>query len=390
MNDLKLRLSMKYRSFGPTGANVSILGYGCMRFPVIDGDINKINEPEASRMLRKAIDGGLNYVDTAWPYHGGNSEAFVGRALRDGYREKVYLATKLPSWLIEKESDMDEYLDKQLAFLQTGYIDFYLVHSLNRAYWDRLQKHKVFEFLERALASGKIRHAGFSFHDEIDLFKEIADAYPWSFCQIQFNYLDEAYQAGKEGLEYAAEKGMGIVVMEPLRGGSLATQLPETISTALDAAAPGRTPVSWALNWIWNHPAVDTILSGMSTMEQVDENMALASGIASPPMSDADVAVIDEVKELFRERIRVDCTECQYCMPCPHGINIPGNFFYYNDHAKFDSDTGRNRAKFVFGLALKPEQRASQCVACGECLEHCPQHIPIPDKLKEVAALFEG
>ena len=366
-----------------------MLGFGCMRLPVHDGDVARINEEESTRMLRKAIDRGLNYIDTAWPYHGGMSEAFVGRALQEGYRDKVKLATKLPSWLIEKEADMDSYLDQQLERLQTAQIDYYLVHALNPSYWKTLKEHRLFAFLDRALADGRIRNAGFSFHDELDLFKEIVDAYHWDFCQIQYNYLDEEYQAGKEGLEYAASKGMGVVIMEPLRGGALAGDLPEEVNQAFSLTSTAKSPVAWSLNWIWNHPGVSIVLSGMSTMEQVEENLALADRLPDPPLDAKDLQIVEEVKELFRKRIRVNCTQCYYCMPCPHDIHIPRNFFYFNDHAKFDSEAGKNRVRFIYGVSLKEHERASQCIECGECLEKCPQHIPIPDRLKEVAELFE-
>ncbi len=237
---------------------LSILGFGCMRFPILDGDVTKIDEEKSEQMLKYAIDNGVNYIDTAYPYHGatvlgGASEPFVGRVLASGYRDKVMLATKLPCWFIEKREDMDIFLNKQLKRLQTDHIDFYLVHALNSKYWSSMVPMGIADFLDSARGDGRIRYAGFSFHDDsVDLFKEIVDAYNWDFCQIQYNYLDENYQAGKEGLEYAVEKGLGIVIMEPLKGGSLAVNMPDDAKKVFKSANPDRKPVDWALSWLWN------------------------------------------------------------------------------------------------------------------------------------------
>ena len=256
---------------GSTG--LSILGFGCMRLPTTED--GKIDEEQATGMLRYAIDHGVNYVDTAYPYHNGESEPFVGRALGGGLREKVHLATKLPSWLVRSREDMDRYLDEQLARLKTRTIDFYLVHGLNRPFWENLSALGVTDFLNDAIADGRIRHAGFSFHDNTALFKEIVDGYDWTFAQIQYNFMDEHYQAGTEGLEYAAKRGLGIVVMEPIRGGLLARNL-SGIREIWQKANIRRTPAEWALRWVWNHPEVTVVLSGMSAPEQVRQNVALA------------------------------------------------------------------------------------------------------------------
>lgn len=387
---------MLYRELGKTKERVSVLGFGCMRLPIIGGDPTKIDEAKATAMLRHAIDAGVNYVDTAYPYHGtgmgqpGQSEPFVGRALRDGYRQKVKLATKLPSWLVRTRADMDRLLNEQLARLETDYIDFYLVHSLNVQSWENLKNLGVGEFLDQALRDGRIKHAGFSFHDKVDLFKEIVDYYDWSFCQIQYNYLDENFQAGKDGLEYAAARGLGVVIMEPLRGGKLAQNLPEVAQAAFDQAQVKRSPAEWALRWVWNHPEVGVLLSGMSTMEQVVENLKVADEAVANSLTEQEVDIVDRVKRVFKERIKVDCTSCGYCMPCPAGVNIPANFARYNEYHVFGDPESKDTYKKMYHTWVKPEFRASQCAECGKCEEHCPQAISIIEHLKGVKELFEG
>ncbi|MDR3287817.1 MAG: aldo/keto reductase [Peptococcaceae bacterium] len=383
---------MLYRNYGKTNESVSILGFGCMRLPVLDGNPVKIDEKKALPMLRYAIDAGVNYVDTAYPYHGtgmesgGASEPFVAKALKDGYRARVKLATKLPSWLIKTRSDMDAYLNRQLERLETDHIDFYLVHSLNQDYWPVLKAAGIHEFLDQALSDGRIRYAGFSFHDQLGLFKEIVDDYDWSFCQIQYNYLDENYQAGREGLRYAAEKGLGLAIMEPLRGGHLAN-LPPAIQTVMEQNAIQRTPVEWALRWVWNHPEVSVALSGMGAMEQVVENVRIAQTATASSFTAPETAVIDRVKQLFKEKTRVPCTACGYCMPCPVGINIPACFALYNDDWMHEGPPATRKSRYQNLTATSA--LASQCAACGQCESHCPQSLPIREELKQVAALFE-
>ncbi|MFZ5969901.1 MAG: aldo/keto reductase [Bacillota bacterium] len=386
---------MLYRKYGKTNEEVSVLGFGCMRFPVIDGDPTKIDEEKAIKMLRNAIDNGVNYVDTAYPYHGngmgkgGASEPFVGKALKDGYRERVKLATKLPSWLLKTREDMDKYLNEQLERLQTDSIDFYLVHSINTSTWSTLKELGVGEFLDQAIKDGRIKHAGFSFHDRLDLFKEIVDYYDWSFCQIQYNYLDENFQAGKEGLEYAANKGLGIAIMEPLRGGNIVNSLPEAAKDVFNQADIKRSPAEWALRWVWNHPEVSVVLSGMTTMEHVTENIKVAEEAKANSLTEKEVEIIGQVKRIFKERIKVDCTGCGYCMPCPVGVNIPKNFTHYNDYHLFDNPNVKTRYKFLYNFIFKPEEHASKCIACGKCEGHCPQSISIRKELETIKELFE-
>ncbi len=384
---------MLYRECGKTGEQVSILGFGCMRLPVIGGDPTQIDEEKAIAMIRYAIEHGVNYIDTAYPYHGtgmhggGASEPFVAKALKDGYRERVKLATKLPSWLINSRSDMDRFLDEQLERLQTDHIDFYLLHSLGMRTWSKLKELGFADFLDKALQTGKIKHAGFSFHDRLGLFKEIVDAYDWSFCQIQYNYLDEEYQAGTAGLQYAASKGLGVVVMEPLRGGKLAANLPQPVLDMLGRAAEKRTPAEWGLRWVWNHPEVSVVLSGMGTMEQVVENIKVAERAEAKSLTAPEIAMFKQIKDFFHEKTKVNCTACGYCMPCPHGVNIPACFSMYNDYSIFGESI--ERLKFLYNFRLGEEGKASKCVECGLCESHCPQGIPIRAELKKLKELVE-
>ncbi|MFP4548000.1 MAG: aldo/keto reductase [Fidelibacterota bacterium] len=377
---------MLYREFGQTGEKVSLLGFGCMRMPIIDDDEKNIDEPEAIKQIRYSIDKGVNYIDTAYPYHGGMSEPLVAKALKDGYREKVKLATKLPSWDIKKPADMHRILNEQLKKLETDTIDFYLLHALNKDHWEILRKHKVFEFLDRAKKDGRIKYAGFSFHDELPLFKEIVDTYDWDFCQIQYNYMDEDYQAGREGLEYAAAKGMGIVIMEPLRGGYIVRNIPDEIQKIWDSADVNWTPAQWALKFVWNHPAVSVVLSGMNAISQIDENVAATEDAKPNSLSKDQLDRIYQVRDIYRSRIAVNCTSCGYCMPCPYGVGIPNCFEMLNNAAMFDNPAEASR---VYNLQMKGDKAASNCRECGVCEDKCPQNIKIRKKLKEVVRVLE-
>jgi len=379
---------MQYRRFGKLDWKASQLGFGCMRLPGADGQRGsaKIDEPEAIRMLRFAIDHGVNYVDTAYPYHGGNSELVVGKALRDGYREKVRLATKLPVWMVQSASDFDRFLDEQLAKLQTDHIDFYLLHALNKALWANVVlKHNLLREAERALADGRIRHLGFSFHDNYECFEEIVNATDlFAFCQIQLNYMDAENQAGVRGLRLAAEKGLAVVVMEPLMGGRLADPPPAMRETI--AADPARrSPAQWALEWLWDQPEVSVVLSGMSTMDQVVENLQIADAACVGKLGEADQLLIAHVREQYKARIAIPCTQCAYCMPCPNGVNIPVNFDLFN-YAHMYDDVGA--ARFRYGFVLKESERANACIDCDTCRELCPQQIPISEWMPKVAALL--
>ncbi len=377
---------MLYRKLGKTGEKASILGYGSMRLPVIDGEIDNIDEEKAIELLRYAIDHGVNYVDAAYSYHGGKGEVFLGKALADGYREKVHLATKLSCKRVNCKEDMDRFLNEQLEKLQTDCIDFYLLHGVKKSYWEKMKKFGVFEFLERARTAGKIKYTGFSFHDDLDVFKEVLDAYPWDLCQIQFNYLDEDFQAGVEGLKYAGEKGLAVVIMEPLRGGNLASKVPEEAKKVWDRAKIKRTPAEWAFRYLWNYPEISVVLSGMSEMEHLKENLKIADEGLPNSLSPEEKSLITEVKEIYKSRIKVNCTGCKYCIPCPQGVNIPRNLGYLNDVYVLGDV---KNARFQYGVLLAPEEKAGNCVECGECEEVCPQGIEIREMLKEVKKFME-
>lgn len=374
---------MNYRNMTSTNNDLSILGFGCMRFQT-DKD-GKIIYEEAEKMLKHAIDKGVNYIDTAYPYHKGESELVVGRILAGEYRNKVKLATKLPSWLIKTQDDMDRYLNEQLERLQTDHIDYYLVHALNKTFWKNLKELDVFSFLKKAQKEGKIVNIGFSFHDDLPLFKEIVDAFDWDFCQIQYNYYDQEYQAGQKGLDYAYEKGLGIIIMEPLRGGKLTSNIPADINTLWENHEVKRTPADWALRWIWNNPKVHVILSGMTTFEQLEENIEIAGASLPEMLTESDLNLIEDVRKLYKEKIKIDCTACKYCLPCPHGVNIPACFSCYNNAFVFNN---KQRAKFEYTTFVGEATRADKCVKCGECEPKCPQNIKIIEELEKVTNYF--
>ena len=381
---------MLYREMPGNGDQLSILGFGCMRLPERDG---AIDEARAMQQVRYAIDHGVNYIDTAWPYHGGQSEPFVGRALADGYRERAKLATKLPSWMIQDRADMDQFLNAQLEKLQTDHIDYYLIHCLVGDLWDKIEALGATDFLDQAKADGRIVNAGFSFHGSGTDFTHIVDAYAWDFCQIQYNYLDEENQAGTKGLEYAAAKGLGIIVMEPLRGGKLASPVPEAVEAIWNEADVKRSPAEWALRWVWNHPEVTVVLSGMNEEAHIEENLRVASQAHPNCLTEAELQLVDRVEQTYRQLMKAGCTGCRYCIPCPAGVSIPVCFELLNNLHMF-GDVEENRFMYVVRLGGtitggKPGY-ASQCVQCGQCLEKCPQHLAIPRLLESVTEAFEG
>jgi len=380
---------MLYRQLGKTGCQVSILGFGCMRLPMKNDsqsaadrfDPNKfIDEEKAIQLIRYAKAQGINYFDTAYPYHGGKSEPLLGKAVQD-CREEILIATKLPAWMVKGPDDFDKFLNEQLQRLATRYVDFYLLHGLGRETWTKMKDLGVLRFLDKILRDGRARSVGFSFHDDVRLFKEIVDAYDWAICQIQYNYLDRNYQAGQEGLEYAASKDLGVVIMEPLRGGRLAEQIPEKVQAIWDSSPEKRSPAEWALRWVWNHPQISTALSGMNSMDQLKENLKIADEGRAHSLSSKDLALIDRVTETYQKMFPIDCTACSYCLPCPQGVNIPHNFRLYNDHHIFKDQ----EINFIlYNQMTAPEQRASNCAECAECEERCPQHIKIIEELKKV------
>ncbi|HVI41006.1 MAG TPA: aldo/keto reductase [Anaerovoracaceae bacterium] len=377
---------MQYREMGKTGDKVSILGYGCMRFPKTNG---KIDEERTKKQIISAIEKGVNYFDTAYMYP--NSETILGNILAEGYREKVMIASKIPPFMVHSRKDMDTVLETQLKRLKTDYIDYYLIHSITtKEGWERMKQLGAVDFLEKAKAAGKIKRIGFSYHGEGHDFKEIVDDYPWDFCQIQYNYMDENAQAGMEGLRYAASKNLGIAVMEPLRGGLLAGNMPLKIEKIWSDAAIGGTPAEWALRWVWNHPEVSVVLSGMNQEDQIEENIRIAETARPNSLADVEVECINKVKTALREKLKVGCTGCGYCMPCPAGVNIPVCFSYYNDKSIYEDKTaGVNYMGMLAGADGGKPSFASLCKDCGKCERHCPQGLPIRKHLKEVSKDME-
>jgi predicted aldo/keto reductase-like oxidoreductase len=379
---------MKYRDFGAQGWKASVLGFGCMRLPVQSGGLNSpdIDRPEATRMIRHAIDCGVNYFDTAYSYHGGQSEVVLGDALRDGYRERVRVATKLPVWLVKEPEDFDRILGEQLERLQTDSIDCYLFHALNRKYWrEVVLRCGLLDKAAAALADGRIRHLGFSFHGDFESFEEIVSGTDlWSFCQIQYNYVNVNYQAGMRGLRLAADRGLAVVVMEPLLGGKLADP-PSEIRRVIEEFPLRRTAVEWALHWLWNQPEVSVVLSGMSTAAQLRENLVIACQSRVHSLGTKEEALVNELREGYNARLAIPCTRCGYCMPCPNGVDVPANLELYNHAIAFDDLAA---ARFRYGFALEQKQKASECAACGACLELCPQEIPIPEWMGRAGELL--
>ncbi len=391
---------------------VSALGFGAMRLPTLEvvKDVKKsgiIDEKKSVDMIRYAIDNGCNYIDTAFMYMGGKSEELVGKALQDGYREKVHLVTKLPigQGFVQKEEDFDRILDTQLKRLQTNYLDIYHLHGLSRASFQKVKELKILEKMEQAKADGKINNIGFSFHDSLNTFKMIIDSYDWDACQVQYNYVDVNFQAGTAGVKYAAEKGIAVIVMEPLRGGKLfidekdlKENSPE-IKSILDESKVKRSLPEWALQFVWDHPEVSVVLSGMSAMNQVEENIESANNSSINIMTEAELQTIKDLKGAFAKKIFVvPCTSCNYCMPCPEGVNIPALFNILNQFNQYGENTRAGFTSYYKSLPKTKEEleksgkgvgSASLCAKCGECLEKCPQQLEIPDELERINSIFE-
>jgi predicted aldo/keto reductase-like oxidoreductase len=367
---------MQYRKFGKLDWQASALGFGFMRLPTIDDNPAHIDQEKTTEMLRYAVDAGLNYVDTAYVYHQQTSETALGIALQDGYRDKVHIATKLPIWMVNDSGDFDRMLDEELKRLQTDHIDFYLMHSLNQGTWEKLQKLNLLKKAEDAIKDGRIRYVGFSFHDKLKVFKEIVDAYDkWTFCQIQYNYMDIKEQAGTAGLRYAADKGLAVVIMEPLRGGRLAADL-SAAKPIWAQAEHKRTPADWAFQWLWSQPEVSVVLSGMGTLEQVKQNLVSADESKIGLLNQEELDMISEVRETLAGLSPIGCTSCEYCLPCPNGVKIPYLFHLYNRIAMLDDLDG---VRFTYKTFVAEGEKAKNCIQCGECLSKCPQQIPISD-----------
>ena len=369
---------MKYREINEHYKS-SVLAFGCMRLPVIDGDYGRIDEEKAIEMIHYALDHGINYIDTAYPYHEETSEIIVGKALKDGYREKAILVTKNPVWKVEKREDLEMYLDEQLAKLDVEYVDFYLMHGLRPERWEKIIALDGLAFLDEMKAKGKIREAGFSFHGDKELFEKIIDAYDWSLAMIQMNYKDIDEQATVDAISYAESKGVSIAIMEPLKGGQLAN-LPESITEVWNDELK-ISPVERAFRWAANFENVKVILSGMSSLDQMKENIDLADRLEAGIIDQTEANMYLEVKRQIELRAQIPCTDCKYCMPCPAGVNIPGNFMHYNRSFMYED---LEWAAHVYQDKYTEKQRASACVECGKCETLCPQSISIIEELKKV------
>ena len=379
---------MHYRKNEKNGDELSILGFGCMRFPT---KRNSIDEERTEALIISAIEKGVNYFDTAYVYNLGKSEIVLGKILSKGYRDRVKIATKMPHFMAKTEADMDKMFNKQLQRLQTDRIDYYLIHMLSDVgTWERLKKIGIEKWIENKKKNGQIINIGFSFHGVNDQFLKLVDIYDWDFCQIQYNYLDENNQAGTNGLKYAAAKGLPVIIMEPLRGGKIVNNLPKEVNDIWNNEKSKRTAAEWALRWIWNHSEATVVLSGMNNEEQVEENINIASEAKANSLSQEELALFDKVKEILNQSIKVNCTACGYCMPCPAGVDIPACFSIYNE--KYSLKTKKSKMHYLqnTGAITSNPAYASLCRKCGKCETHCPQGIPIREKLAEVSGEMEG
>ena len=367
---------MKYRHIEKLGIDVSAFGLGCMRFPMTKDENGKdvVDEKISTEIIRACIDGGVNYIDTAYVYSNGLNEHYVGLALRDGYRERVYLATKLPVWDCDGKEYMYSKFEEQCKRLGTDYIDFYLVHCLTGEKWDKVKALGICEFLDDLKAKGRIKYACFSFHDNYDAFEKILCDYDWDMCQLQFNYMDVDNQAGLRGVKLAGQRGVPVVIMEGLLGGKLAN-VPSDVKEHFKAANPDMSPVEWAFRWLCNFSEVATVLSGVSTMEQALDNLEIFDRCEPGIMSQAELLTVAEAREIYKRRIKVDCTGCEYCMPCPMGVEIPKIFAKWNYSYMYDIKDGS------YSKLVEENKDASRCVGCRACMDKCPQGFDIPEML---------
>lgn len=386
---------MKYRIFGKTGEKVSVLGFGNMRLPVVNNDYANVDVAHAMKLVRHAIDNGVNYLDTSWPYYsvgftggdpaaGGSSEPFVGKVLKEVGRDKVFVATKLPIWLVRKREDMDSFLDRQLERLGSGHVDFYLVHTITRPNFERLMRLDLAGFLDSIQKSGKVRHVGFSFHDTPQLFQEVMDYYPFSFCQHVVNYYDVNFQAGLASLRQAARRGMGIVAMEPVMGGVLGDRLPQKAKEELAKGGKDWSPAGWSLRWVWNQPEVSLLLSGMHNMEQLEENLKLADE-SDKALGIDELRTIGKTLAILHEKDDIPCSGCGLCS-CPFGISIKDNFAVYNANLNLDVITISDKCYDI--MLRNSGMEAEKCNNCGQCAFMCPHGIDIPNELKKVSMYF--
>ena len=375
---------MQYRKMGKLGIEVSAFGVGCMRFPMYTNEEGKrvVDQELANKIIHTAIENGVNYLDTAYVYSDKQAEKVLGIALQGGWREKVYVATKLPIWDCHKTEDMYRLYEEQRTNLQVDCIDFYLIHCLGRDQWRRMRDLGVREFLNDLKAEGKIKYACFSFHDNYEAFEEIINDYDWDMCQLQFNYMDIHNQATIKGVELAGEKNIPVVIMEGLLGGRLAN-VPDTVQAVFDSYPEKRSAVEWAFRWLCNFPQVGTVLSGVTDMAQTMDNLAIFDRTGVGIMSDEELAIVDKAREEYLRRTKVGCTGCRYCMPCPCGVDIPAIFGTWNEAFKYNTNIAGNGH---YNHMVKEGKGADQCVECGACMEMCPQQLNIPELLKTASA----
>jgi predicted aldo/keto reductase-like oxidoreductase len=378
---------MQYRRMGSLPWKVSALGFGCMRLPSKKFLIwKKVDQPEAIKIIRYGIDQGINYIDTAFVYHLGQSEVIVGHALKDGYREKVHLVTKLPMWIVRKPEDVEHYLKIQLKRLQTDHLDIYLFHGLNRNRFDQVKKLGLIKEMERMKAKGLIHAIGFSFHDSFSVFKEIIDYYKWDMAQVQYNYMDTALQATTEGLKYAAAKGIAVVIMEPLRGGKLATPTAD-VQKLMDCCGIKRTPVDWALQFLWNIPEISVVLSGMGSLQMVQENVTSADKSGIKSLTPVESQTLQQIADVFRKQIVIPCTGCDYCQPCHNGVKVPQTFAMIN---RLGQNKDLKQAQKEYKQIMKENGGPDKCDECRQCVDKCPQQIDVPEMLKIIAKVMEN
>ena len=376
---------MQYRKIEKLGIEVSAFGVGCMRFPMkkLEDGTDVVDEAISTPAIRHAIDSGVNYIDTAYVYSGGRkNEIALGHALRDGYREKVYVATKLPTWPVKTKDDMWRILGESLEDLETDHIDFYLLHALNKGSFEKMRDLGALDFLDEAKAQGKIRYACFSFHDGYEAFEEIINAYDWDMAQIQFNYMDVENQAGLRGVKLAGEKGIPLVIMEGLRGGKLATA-PDNVQAVFDEFPVKRSPVEWGFRWLCDFPQIATVLSGVTNLEQTENNLEIFDRCTVGAMTDEEKALMDRVREAYLSRTKVGCTGCRYCMPCPNDVEIPRIFSIWNNRFQFNEPMKGN---WDYKRRIDEGHDASKCVECGACEAVCPQQLNIIELLKQADA----